>query len=243
METDDIKKYNNLLDGKSLEGVISWTAEFFGPDKITFSSSMSAEDQVLTDAISRSGFPIRIFTLDTGRLPAETLDLIEATNRRYGIEIDVVTPDKRGVEAMVKEYGEDLFYESLEKRKHCCYVRKVVPLKKQLKGYSAWITGIRRDQAVTRKEAGKIEIDGSFDIIKINPLADWTEKEVWDYIKEKDVPVSALYEKGYRSIGCAPCTRAIKTGEDIRSGRWWWEPAEHKECGLHIKNGKIERKK
>ena len=243
MDAIDIKKYNYFLEGKSPEETIRWAAEFFGPDKLIFSSSMSAEDQILIDAIHRSGVPIMVFTLDTGRLPAETLDLIEATNKKYGIEIDVVTPDKWNVEDMVKEYGEDLFYESLEKRKHCCYVRKVVPLKKQLKGYSAWITGIRRDQAVTRKETGKIELDGAFDIIKINPLADWTEKEVWDYIKEKDVPVSALYEKGYRSIGCAPCTRAIKPGDDIRSGRWWWEPAEHKECGLHIKNGKIERKK
>lgn len=178
---------------------------------------------------------VRIFTLDTGRLHAETYSLIDTVRDRYGCAIEVYVPEPAPVEAMVRAHGVNLFYESVELRKQCCGVRKVAPLGRALTGLEAWITGLRREQAVTRTRIAKIEIDVDHGgIVKLNPLADWTAEDVWRYIRAHRVPYNALHDRGYPSIGCAPCTRAVPPGEDERSGRWWWEGPETKECGLHV---------
>jgi phosphoadenosine phosphosulfate reductase len=175
----------------------------------------------------------KIFTLDTGRLFPESCQLIEKTNQTYNISIDIYFPDAAGVEKMVKEKGINLFYQSVENRKLCCHIRKIEPSKRALKGMEVWITGIRKDQTLSRFYNRYVEWDEANHIIKINPLLTWTEKQVWDYIKSFHVPYNELHDKGFPSIGCMPCTRAVITGEDARSGRWWWEDAGHKECGLH----------
>jgi phosphoadenosine phosphosulfate reductase len=172
--------------------------------------------------------------LDTGRLPQETYDVIEETREKYNIEIKVMFPDLKQVEQMVNENGPNLFYESIENRKLCCRIRKVEPLKRALSELDAWICGLRAEQSPTRQKLDKVEWDENFNLIKINPLADWTQNQVWQYIKENNVPYNELHDKGYPSIGCAPCTRPIEPGENIRAGRWWWENPEHKECGLHL---------
>jgi thioredoxin-dependent adenylylsulfate APS reductase len=176
-----------------------------------------------------------VFTLDTGRLNQETYDCMDAIRERYGIQIEVFFPDSNGVEEMVRENGLNLFYNSVELRKLCCGVRKVEPLNRALKGLDAWMTGLRREQAVTRADVRRIELDEDHgNIIKINPLVDWSYGDVWDYIRRKSVPYNRLHKQGYPSIGCAPCTRAVKPGEDLRAGRWWWENPNAKECGLHV---------
>jgi phosphoadenosine phosphosulfate reductase len=210
-------------------------------DKVVIASSLGAEDQVITDMAIKVSKKFKIFTLDTGRLPQETYDLIEETNKRYGIKIRIYFPDKKEVEKMINEYGPNLFYESIEKRKLCCQIRKVNVLEKILKNYDVWITGLRQEQSITRQNINKIEFDEKFNIIKVNPIFDWKTQDVWDYIKKHNVPYNKLHDKNYPSIGCAPCTRAINKGEDIRSGRWWWEQPEQKECGIHIKDGKVIR--
>ncbi|MFO7657848.1 MAG: phosphoadenylyl-sulfate reductase [Bacteroidales bacterium] len=204
--------------------------------KIALGSSLGAEDQVLTDMIAKIDKSAKIFTLDTGRLFPETYNLIEKTNRKYGINIDVYFPDKEMVEKIVKEKGINLFYESIENRKLCCHIRKVVPLQRALEGVEVWITGIRKDQTITRFFNKHVELDEVSKIIKVNPLLSWTEKDVWEYISKYDVPYNELHDKGFPSIGCQPCTRAVNSGEDIRGGRWWWEQPEQKECGLHNRN-------
>jgi phosphoadenosine phosphosulfate reductase len=181
------------------------------------------------------GADFRVFTLDTGRLNQETYDCMDAIRERYGIQIEVFFPDSNGVEKMVRENGLNLFYNSVELRKLCCGVRKVEPLNRALKGLDAWMTGLRREQAVTRADVRRIELDEDHgNIIKINPLVDWSYGDVWDYIRRKSVPYNRLHKQGYPSIGCAPCTRAVKPGEDLRAGRWWWENPNAKECGLHV---------
>ncbi|MFO8129666.1 MAG: phosphoadenylyl-sulfate reductase [Bacteroidales bacterium] len=203
--------------------------------EIAFSSSMGAEDQVLTHMINQLDPTVRIFTLDTGRLFQETYDLIDKTNSRFGIHIEVFFPERKKIEQMTIEKGMNLFYHSIENRKLCCHIRKIEPLKRALRGMSIWITGLRNDQSVTRKENGLIEWDEVNNILKLNPLISWSTEMVWDHIHTHDLPYNALHDKGYPSIGCLPCTRAVKPGEDIRSGRWWWENPEMKECGLHKK--------
>ena len=199
----------------------------------TFANSLSAEDMVLTDVIFTAGLPIEVFTLDTGRLPNETYVLLDAIAARYGKRLRMMFPCADAVEAYVADHGVNGFYGSVELRKKCCYIRKVEPLRRALAGKRAWITGMRREQSVTR---GNLELE-SFDIanglMKFNPLADWSDEEVWAYIRTHAVPYNALHDRGYLSIGCAPCTRAVAPGEDIRAGRWWWENPESKECGLH----------
>jgi len=217
-----IKKIVSIADSKS----------------IALSSSLGIEDQVLTDMIMKTAPEIQIFTLDTGRLFQETHDIIERTSRKYKKKIEVLFPEKEAVEAMVREYGTNLFYYSVENRKRCCRTRKVEPLKKKLSSLSGWITGLRWEQSVTRTKIEKIEWDEDNGLVKINPLADWTEADTWGYINKNNVPYNRLHDKGFPSIGCAPCTRAVKDGEDVRAGRWWWEHPEHKECGLHIKSEK-----
>lgn len=207
-------------------------------DKIALASSLSAEDQVITDMLCKMTDKPKIFTLDTGRLPQETYDVIEKNRHKYEIEIQIMFPDHDQVEQIVNEYGPNLFYDSIGNRKLCCRIRKIEPLKRALKDLDAWICGLRSEQSPTRQKLEKIEWDENFDLVKISPLADWTEKQVWQYIKDNDVPYNKLHDKGYPSIGCAPCTRAIKPGEDIRAGRWWWEQPEHKECGLHLHKDK-----
>jgi phosphoadenosine phosphosulfate reductase len=205
-------------------------------------SSLSAEDMVLTDAILRHQFDIGIFTLDTGRLHADTLNVIDAVRQRYGYDIKIFRPDPAAVAEYVASFGHDAFYESQDLRKRCCHIRKVEPLERALQGREAWITGQRREQAVTRAELKIQEFDTARGIVKFNPLADWSEAEVWAYLRKFDVPYNALHDQGYRSIGCAPCTRPTVVGEDVRAGRWWWELRETRECGLHLaRDGSLVR--
>jgi phosphoadenosine phosphosulfate reductase len=205
-------------------------------DKIALASSLSIEDQVLTDIMLKLDKNCKIFILDTGRLPYETYKLIDSTNSFYDYKLNVYFPQQTLIETMVREKGINLFYNSLEDRKLCCFNRKVEPLKRALSGLEAWICGLRKDQSVTRENIRTIEVDETNNLLKINPLINWTEEEVWNYIKENNVPYNQLYDKNYRSIGCAPCTRAVREGEDLRSGRWWWENSQTKECGLHFRN-------
>jgi len=201
----------------------------------TFANSFGAEDMVLTDLICNHAPAIEIFTLDTGRLPAETYTLMQETLQRYGQRIVPYFPEAAAVEPYLREHGPNAFYDSVELRKACCHMRKVEPLKRALQGKKAWITGLRREQAPTRNDLGVSEWDAGNGLQKFNPLIDWSHQEVWDYIHHFDVPYNALHDQHYPSIGCAPCTRAISVGEDIRAGRWWWENPESKECGLHVK--------
>lgn len=196
-------------------------------------SSFGAEDMVLTDLIAKHALPIVIFTLDTGRLPGETYALIDQVREHYALNIEVHYPDARALESYVRAHGVNGFYRSVELRRHCCAIRKADPLARALAGRSAWITGQRRAQSVTRSDVGVEEFDAAHNLPKFNPLADWTEEQVWRYIRANDVPINALHARGYPSIGCAPCTRAVEPGEDIRAGRWWWESPELRECGLH----------
>jgi len=196
-------------------------------------SSFGAEDMVLTDLIARHALPIRVFTLDTGRLPAETYALIDRVREHYQLPIDVFYPDHHALEAFVREHGPNAFYRSVELRKHCCAIRKTAPLVRALSGSGAWITGLRRGQSTTRTDVPIEEFDQSHGLWKFNPLAAWSDADVWRYLRAHGVPYNPLHDRGYPSIGCAPCTRAIEPGEDIRAGRWWWEQPEHKECGIH----------
>lgn len=203
--------------------------------RIALASSFGAEDQVLTDILLNIDPKAKIFTLDTGRLSEETYAVMERTNRKYGIKVDVYCPESSAVEALYQTQGFNGFRESIENRKACCQVRKMEPLRRALSTLDVWITGLRRAQSPTRETMRLIEWDEANGLIKLNPLIEWDEKQVWDYIKTNKVPYNALHDSGYPSIGCAPCTRAIREGEDIRAGRWWWENPEHKECGLHLK--------
>ncbi len=204
---------------------------------VTFANSLGAEDMVLTDIIAKFHPEISMFSLDTGRLPQETYDLMQAVREYYSLPLQVYFPEHVQVEQLVQRIGMNGFYDSVENRKGCCHVRKVVPLNRALSGKKAWITGMRRDQAVTRGGLEVSSFDADHGMQKINPLLDWSNAEVWEYIKQNDVPYNKLHDRFYPSIGCAPCTRSVTPGEDIRSGRWWWENPENKECGLHV--GKI----
>lgn len=203
----------------------------------TLASSLGAEDMVLTDLVAKHAPGISIFSLDTGRLNPETYDLLAKAQEVYGskVAIKVFYPQPEALQAYVEANGINAFYNSVELRKACCGIRKVEPLKRALTGHKAWITGMRRQQAVTRADMPIEEYDADHGLAKFNPLADWTEKEVWEYIRTHNLPYNALHDKHYPSIGCAPCTRAISAGEDIRAGRWWWEDEAGKECGLHVK--------
>jgi phosphoadenosine phosphosulfate reductase len=234
IEIGKIEEWNSYFENKTPAELIKYFLDYFG-DKIAFSTSLGMEDQVITHMISRIDKNANIFTLDTGRLFPETYDLIDRTARKFDITLNVFFPDAADVEKMVKDKGINLFYDSIENRKFCCEVRKLRPLARAIKNLDAWITGLRRDQAVTRKELQKVEWDENNNLLKINPLADWSLEQVESYIKKYKIPVNPLHRKGFVSIGCQPCTRAIEPGEDIRAGRWWWENPETKECGLHKK--------
>jgi phosphoadenosine phosphosulfate reductase len=214
-----------------VEALLREAAETAAPSVLA--SSLGAEDMMLLDLIDRLRLDIGVFTLDTGRLHQETYDLLQTIRRRYRTPVAVYTPDAADLEPYIATHGPNAFYDSLELRIECCRLRKTRPLARALSGKSAWITGQRRDQAATRAQLSLREWDAGNGLHKYNPLADWSEAEVWAYIRERDVPYSALHDRGYRSIGCAPCTRAVAPGEDARAGRWWWENPETKECGLH----------
>jgi phosphoadenosine phosphosulfate reductase len=200
----------------------------------TFASSFGVEDMVVLDLISRLELDVEVFTLDTGRLHEETLELIERARDRYPRPIRVMTPDSAALEAFVTANGVNAFYRGIELRKACCGIRKMEPLSRALAGKALWITGLRRDQSVTRSDIEVLAYDAANGLMKLNPLADWTTAETWDYAKQFDVPVNALHARGFPSIGCAPCTRAVNPGDDPRAGRWWWEQPESRECGLHV---------
>jgi phosphoadenosine phosphosulfate reductase len=225
---------NELLNDKSPEEVLNWfLKEFEG--KVAFSTSLGAEDQVIAQMIATIDKSAHIFTLDTGRLFPETYDLIDLTSKKYDLNIRLMFPDAAETERMVNSKGINLFYESIENRKLCCNIRKIAPLKRAFAGLDAWICGLRREQSVTRKDLQLVEWDETNNLIKVNPLINWTENQVWEYIRVNHIPYNKLHDQGFPSIGCQPCTRAILPGEDVRAGRWWWENPESRECGLHKK--------
>lgn len=201
---------------------------------LRFASSLAAEDMVLTHAIFSRRLPITVFTLDTGRLHAETIGMLDTIAERYGRRVEVYRPSAEAVDDFVARHGLNAFYESVEMRKLCCAIRKVEPLERALAGADGWLTGQRREQSVTRTELALAERDVQRGIAKYNPLFDWSEPEVWAYLQREEVPVNPLHARGYPSIGCEPCTRAVRAGEDSRAGRWWWESRDTKECGLHV---------
>ena len=223
------------LESLSAEEILAWAFRAYHP-RIALACSFQAEESVLIDMMHRlRGSDFRIFTLDTGRLNQETYDCMDAIRERYGVRVEAFFPDAARVEEMARTHGLNLFYKSVDFRKLCCGIRKVEPLGRALENLDAWLTGLRREQAVTRGGVPKVEIDKDHGgIIKINPLADWSHEQVWDYVRKNNLPYNKLHDQGYPSIGCAPCTRPIKPGEDMRAGRWWWENPETKECGLHV---------
>lgn len=206
-----------------------------------FASSLAAEDMVLTDLILKSKLGIAIFSLETGRLHKETLAMVDKVKERYGYDIALYKPQPEAIDAYVSQNGLNAFYDSVEMRKECCRIRKVEPLGRALAGNKSWVTGQRRAQSATRTSLMVEEDDPAHMMTKFNPLADWSAEDVWNYIRDNDVPYNALHDQGYPSIGCEPCTRAIQPGEDVRAGRWWWEDPDSKECGLHMVDGKLIR--
>jgi phosphoadenosine phosphosulfate reductase len=217
------------------EQVLAWAERRFGA-KAVIASSFGAEDVVLIDLARQHAPSLRLFTLDTGRLPPETYELMETIRKRYGLEVETFFPERNRVEALESAQGYFSFKQSIEARKACCALRKVEPLKRALAGREAWLTGLRREQSVTRTGVEVIALDADHGgLVKLNPLAGWSSKQVWAYIRENGVPYNVLHDRGYPSIGCAPCTRAVKPYEDERAGRWWWESAENRECGLHVR--------
>ena len=225
------QKLNELLTGRSLVEGLKSVAELY-PGQVVFSSAFGQEDQVITDAIFRNDIDIEVFTLDTGRLFKETYELIDSTRSRYRKPIKTYFPNFEKVEKLVTDKGMHSFYESVENRKECCFIRKVEPLKRALKGNKIWITGLRAQQSENRQGFNLVEYDAGNEVIKYNPLLDWSYDEMIAYLKDNRVPYNKLHDQGFVSIGCAPCTRAIEPGEDARAGRWWWETSK-KECGLH----------
>jgi phosphoadenosine phosphosulfate reductase len=221
------------LQGKSPQEVLTWALDKFHPH-VSLASSFGAEDVVLIDMMASIRPDACVFTLDTGRLPGETYDVMSAIAKKYPqMQIKTMFPQTEAIQKMVQEQGINLFYDSVENRKLCCQLRKVEPLNRALEGLQAWITGLRRDQTNNRAEMQVVELDTARDLLKINPLIDWSNEQVWEYIHSHNVPYNALHDRNYPSIGCAPCTRAIAPGEDLRAGRWWWEQS-NQECGLHV---------
>ncbi len=227
-----MQRLENLIDINDPTDLLSRVA-LLSNEKVTFSSSLSAEDQVITDIIFRNNLDIEIFTLDTGRMFSETYQTLQKTKEKYQKDIKVYFPDAIEVEELMTEKGAFSFFDSLENRKECCEIRKVKPLKRALKGKTIWITGIRAEHSQNRTDMVKIEWDQANDLTKIHPLLSWSADQVWSYIKENNVPFNVLHNQGFISIGCQPCTRAIQQHEDFRAGRWWWEEENKKECGLH----------
>jgi len=230
-----IKEFNEHFANATAEEVLSFLFEKYD-NKMAFATSLGAEDQVLTHMLAEVSKNTRIFTLDTGRLFPETLDLLDKTNKRYNININVFFPDASEVESMVNKKGINLFYDSIKNRKECCHIRKIIPMQRALQDVEVWVSGLRSEQSVTRQDLELAQWDDKFNLIKISPLRSWGEKQIWDFIHDNDIPYNKLHDKGFPSIGCQPCTKAISQGEDVRAGRWWWEQPEMKECGLHQKS-------
>lgn len=228
---DYTKSIQELNQTGSIEEMLWKCSELF-PGQVVFSSSLGEEDQILTHLIFQHKIPIQIFSLDTGRLFPETLELLGQTEKKYGNKIQVYAPDASDVESYVNTQGINAFYDSVEQRKACCGIRKVKPLKRALANQAVWITGLRKEQSENRQNLNRVEFDEGFGLIKCNPLLEWSYADVKQYINENNIPYNPLHDKHFLSIGCAPCTRAIEPGEDIRAGRWWWEQSK-KECGLH----------
>jgi phosphoadenosine phosphosulfate reductase len=222
-----------LISGLSIDEALALVANRF-PGKVTFSTSFGMEDQVITHMLLTANLPVSIFTLDTGRLFAETYSVWSATNDKYGVKVKAYYPDRRLLETYLDEKGPNAFYESVANRKDCCHIRKVEPLKRALGGQAVWITGLRAEQSAERAGHQVIQFDEGNGIIKYNPLLHWSSAEISAFIDRNGIPYNPLHDKGFVSIGCAPCTRAIRPGEDQRAGRWWWEDNGKKECGLHV---------
>ncbi|NOY76024.1 MAG: phosphoadenylyl-sulfate reductase [Kiritimatiellaeota bacterium] len=236
-----VKENWSSLEGIPAEDVLRWASENFG-DRLVFATSLGLEDQVLMDMMARLGIDVDVFTLDTGRLFDETYNLIEATEKRYARKIRLFFPNASEVERMIEENGINLFLKSAEMRRRCCSVRKLEPLRRALNGYDAWICGLRKEQSDSRSNSRTLLWDSNVQMVKINPLVDWSSREVLEYVKKNDVPYNKLHDEGFPSVGCACCTRAVNPGEDMRAGRWWWENESRKECGLHMVDGKLARK-
>jgi len=230
---DQIASLQDRFRNASAQELLAWAGEAFPEGRLALANSFGVEDMVLMHLLSTEAPSVPVFTLDTGRVFQETYDLWEEANRKYKKEIEPLFPDRKAVEELLTQKGPNSFYLSVENRKECCRIRKIEPLQRKLSTLDGWITGLRREQSVTRTAVEKIEWDQVNGLVKLNPLADWSEQDCWDFVKENRVPVNRLHKKGFPSIGCQPCTRAIKEGEDIRAGRWWWENPESKECGLH----------
>jgi len=225
------------------EEILEWAFERFGTERYAQVTSFQAEGVVLIDMAWRINPDVRVITIDTGRLPQASLELIDQVRERYDIQIEVLTPGGPALEQLIKQHGVNLFYKSVELRMRCCHTRKVLPLQRALNGLDAWTTGLRREQWATRGNLRKIDLDHDHGgLVKLNPLVDWTHDEVWDYIRENELPYHAYYDQGFPSIGCAPCTRPVASDADPRSGRWWWETGAPKECGMHcsIETGSFE---
>jgi thioredoxin-dependent adenylylsulfate APS reductase len=234
---DDLeaRRLANAFEGGDPRDLLRWAIDRYG-DRLALATSFQAEGMVLLDMAWRLDPTIRVITVDTGRLPQETYDLIDQVRDRYGLPIEVFSPRARELEKFVGEHGPNPFYRSLELRVGCCEIRKVAPLSRALAGFDAWITGQRREHVTTRRGIAVVERDAAHGgIVKLNPLAAWSNEQVWDYIRDYAVPCNALYEQGFTSIGCAPCTRAARPGDDPRAGRWWWEAEAPKECGMHCR--------
>ena len=234
---NDVTTFETRLSATS--AILARIASDFTP--AVFASSLAAEDMVLTDLILKNKLAIGIFSLETGRLHAETLGMLDRIRETYGSEVTLFKPQAAAVENYVATNGLNAFYDSVEMRKECCRIRKIEPLNRALSGNTAWVTGQRRTQSSTRTELDVQEDDTAHGMQKFNPLADWSEEDIWHYIRSNNVPYNPLHDQGYPSIGCEPCTRAIQPGEDVRAGRWWWENPESKECGLHVVDGKLIR--
>ncbi|MAE96735.1 MAG: phosphoadenylyl-sulfate reductase [Deltaproteobacteria bacterium] len=229
--SDDLA--SGRLDSLSAEELLTWGIGNFHPKLALSCSFGNPEGLVLLDMMKRIEPTSRVYVLDTGRLHQATYDLIDRVRDRYDTEVEVVFPEPEAVQDMVREHGMNSFYESLEKRRLCCRLRKVEPNRRFLAGLDAHVTGLRRDQNVTRAEAPRVELEPE-GLVKINPLVDWSSDDVWTYVRRHSVPVNRLHGEGFTSVGCGPCTRAIQPGDDPRAGRWWWENADTKECGLHV---------
>ena len=243
LDEQEIAELARAYEGRPPQEVLRWALGRFG-SRAALCTSFQADGMVILDMAWRIDPQVRVFTIDTGRLPQETYSLLDRVREKYGIEIEVYFPDATQVESIVRRHGINLFYRDEKLRLLCCQARKVLPLRRVLSTLDAWVTGLRRDQSSTRAAVRKIEADLEHGgLVKINPLADWTEQKVWDYIRAHDVPSHPFYDQGYTSIGCAPCTRPTAPGEDARAGRWWWETGAEKECGMHctIESGRFER--
>ncbi len=236
-EEAQIREAAARFEHASAEEILTWALEQFHP-RMAISAAGGADGMVIVDMAWRINPEVRVFTLDTGRLPPETYTLFENVRERYGIEVEFEFPERAQVEELVNVKGPNLMYKSLENRLACCDIRKVLPLKRKLATLDAWVAGLRRDQWRTRKNVAKVELDRDHGgIVKVNPVADWSSEDVWDYIRKNDVPYHELFDQGYTSIGCAPCTRPVEPGESERAGRWWWEQETDKECGIHCSVG------